>query len=73
VLDHVITIRNPFGSNSFLEREVIQFGIAGITNPTSVYDVGTFIVETYEVFDGERYLVDSSESQGLYSPTPGRI
>ena len=44
-----------------------------MNNPYSVTDVGTFSVETYEVFENTNYLIDAGSSDGVYSAEPNLI
>ena len=62
-----ITIVNIYGGVDVAAGEQIRFSISNMNNPNSVEDVGTFEIETYEVYEGVNYLVDSGTEDGVYS------
>lgn len=62
-----ITIVNIYGVASVAAGEQIRFSISNMNNPYSVEDVGTFEIETYEVYEGVNYLIDNGTKDGVYS------
>ena len=44
-----------------------------MNNPYSVEDVGTFIIDIYEVYNGQRYMIDSGTASNVYTAIPNRI
>ena len=44
-----------------------------MNNPNSVEDVGTFEINTYEVYESVQYLIDSGTADDVYTAEPNQI
>jgi hypothetical protein len=75
VSSNVVTLTNPFGTGSFAKGgSAFSFTFSsGGTNPDSVRDAGTFIVETFATIDSADYAIDYSEFDDVFTPTPALL
>lgn len=70
ITNNLLEIENINGGTAVSAGAEIKFSLANMKNPYSVEDVGTFEVNTYEIYESVRYMIDSGTASNVYSAEP---
>ena len=73
ITNNLLEIENINGGTAVSAGAEIKFSLASMKNPYSVEDVGTFEVNTYEIYESVRYMIDSGTASNVYSAEPNQI
>lgn len=73
VSGNILTLTNPFGGSGTFAKGGSAFSFkfsSGGTNPDSVRDAGSFIVQTFATISSSDYQIDESTFTNVFTPTP---
>ena len=73
ITNNLLQIENINGGNTVSAGAEISFALQNMNNPYSVEDVGSFEINTYEIYESQRYKIDAGTASNVYTAIPNRI